>query len=58
MSAQLSLSSYQLTVLPAEIGNLTNLTHLSFYDNQLTSPSAEIVQQGTQAILAYLRKQL
>lgn len=37
--------------------NLTNLTALSLSDNPLTSPVKEIVQQGAQAILAYLREQ-
>ena len=35
---------------------LTNLTSLSLDNNPLTSPPSEIVQQGTQAILAYLQQ--
>jgi Leucine-rich repeat (LRR) protein len=52
------LRNNQLTVLPAEIGNLTHLIQLSHSDNNLTSPPPEILQQGTQPILAYLRQQL
>lgn len=41
-----------------EIGNLTHLIQLSLDKNPLTVPSPEIAQQGTQAILTYLREQL
>jgi Leucine-rich repeat (LRR) protein len=55
---QLHLRNNQLTALPLEIRNLTNLIQLSLSDNQLTSPPPEIVKQGAQEILAYLREQL
>jgi len=44
--------------LPPEIGQLTQLTELDIDNNPLKSPPPEIVDQGTEAILAYLRAQL
>jgi len=55
---QLSLSQNQLTQVPKELGQLANLTQLSLSQNpDLVSPPPEVVAQGTQAILAYLREQ-
>jgi Leucine-rich repeat (LRR) protein len=54
----LVLGDNQLTVLPNELANLTNLIEFKLNSNPLISPPPEIVQQGTQAILAYLREQL
>lgn len=51
----LSLSATQITELPVELGQLPNLIQLSLYNTPLTFPPPEIVQQGTPAILAYLR---
>ncbi|KKK78253.1 hypothetical protein LCGC14_2845420, partial [marine sediment metagenome] len=45
----------QLTELPPEIGKLTNLDTLSLAENPLKLPPLEIVEQGTEAVLAYLR---
>ncbi|MGF1933939.1 MAG: COR domain-containing protein [Nostoc sp. ChiQUE02] len=56
---KLSLLNNQLSSLPLEISQLSNLTRLSLDNNpQLTSPPPEIVEQGTQAILTYLRERL
>ena len=56
---ELNLDNNQLSSLPPEISQLSSLTTLSLFDNpQLTSPPPEIVKQGTQAILNYLRKRL
>lgn len=54
----LNLDDNQLTALPPEIGQLTKLELLSLEGNPLTSPPPEIVEQGTQAVLAYLRERL
>jgi Leucine-rich repeat (LRR) protein len=54
-ATELDLFNYQLSSLPPEISQLSNLTTLSLYKNlQLSSPPPEIVKQGTQAILTYL----
>ncbi|AFY80496.1 COR domain-containing protein [Oscillatoria acuminata] len=55
---QLDLGDNQLSALPPEIGQLSNLTTLELSGNPLTSPPPEIVEQGTKAVLAYLREQL
>ena len=54
----LDLRGNRLTTLPPELGQLTNLMSLRLDGNPLTSPPPEIVEQGTQAVLAYLREQL
>ncbi|MFN6566356.1 COR domain-containing protein [Dendronalium sp. ChiSLP03b] len=56
---KLVLRNNQLSSLPPEIGQLSQLTTLVLDKNpQLTSPPPEIVEQGTQAILTYLRERL
>ena len=55
---QLGLQDNQLKSLPPEIGNLTNLTTLFLDGNPLTSPDPGVVEQGTEAVLAFLRQQL
>ena len=52
----LFLDINQLTTLPAEISSLTVLTRLTLDGNPLISPPPEIVEQGTSAILSFLRK--
>jgi Leucine-rich repeat (LRR) protein len=49
------LQGNQLTSVPTELGNLTNLTKLLLYNNPLESPPANVLEQGTEAVLAYLR---
>jgi hypothetical protein len=47
--------------LPIQIGNLTSLTctdcSLNLANNPLISPPPEVVEQGTAAVLNYLRNQ-
>jgi len=54
----LNLERNQLTRLPAELGELTNLFALYLGDNPFESPPPEVLGQGQQAVLAYLRAQL
>ncbi|MDZ8109997.1 MAG: COR domain-containing protein [Nostoc sp. DedQUE12a] len=54
----LYLQDNQLSSLPPEICQLSSLTLLYLDNNPLTSPPPEIVEQGTQAILAYLQERL
>ena len=52
---ELDVEGNQLTELPPEIGQLSNLRKLNLNGNPLQTPPPEIVQQGTEAVLAYLR---
>ncbi len=53
---QLYLDKNQLTSVPKELCQLTNLTMLHLEGNPLQSPPLEVVEQGTKAVLAYLRE--
>ncbi len=54
---ELSLSGNQLTQVPVEIAQLTSLQELDLRDNpDLLTPPPEIVAQGTEEILAFLRE--
>jgi internalin A len=59
---RLSLQYNPLQRLPPDMGNLTNLTcsYCSLYLDKTTviSPPSEVVEQGTVAILEYLRHQM
>ena len=47
-----------LTMLPPELGRLEALQELKLEGIELIDPPPEVVEQGTKAILAYLREQL
>lgn len=51
----LSLARNDLVLLPAELGQLEYLTELDVSGNPLEEPPPDIVEQGTDAILRYLR---
>ena len=51
----ISLNNNPIQALPEAITNLPHLKVLSLYNNNLTFPPPEIVTQGTQEILTYLR---
>ncbi|WP_375453124.1 leucine-rich repeat domain-containing protein [uncultured Nostoc sp.] len=56
---KLFLNHNQLSSLPSQFSQLSNLTELFLSNNpQLSSPPPEIVKQGTQAIFTYLRARL
>jgi Leucine-rich repeat (LRR) protein len=53
----LSLSHNQFTQLPPELGQLTETLRLDLSNNpRLVSPPPEVIEQGTEAVLAYLRR--
>jgi len=53
----IDLGTNQLTQIPVELGQLTNLQELYVNDNSdLLTPPPEIVAQGTEEILAFLRE--
>ena len=54
---ELDLENNQLSSLPAEIGSLPALTELRLDDNPLITPDPTIVDQGTAAVLSFLRQQ-
>jgi len=55
---ELWLDDNQLTELPPEIGKLSSLKGLWLSDNPLTFPPPAIVNQGSKAILSFLREKL
>ena len=52
----LDVGGNALTVLPAELGKLNGLEDLWVLGNPLVVPPPEVVEQGTAAILDYLRQ--
>jgi len=52
---QFSLHGNQLKIVPPELGQLPKLWDLTLLGNPLESPPIHSVEQGTKAILAYLR---
>jgi len=55
---ELDLSNNEFEVLPSVIGLLPRLENLIVDDNDIISPPPEIIAQGTQAILTFLRERL
>ena len=52
---ELHLGDNQLTTLPAEIGELTNLTRLDLEGNQLPDSLMALANEGVDELLTYLR---
>ncbi|HBG28529.1 MAG: hypothetical protein A2Y10_11365 [Planctomycetes bacterium GWF2_41_51] len=53
---KLYLHKNRLFTIPQELGQLQNIRELSLKNNPLESPPQDVIQRGTQAILAYLRE--
>jgi internalin A len=52
---RLDVGLNRLTALPKRIGQLTALTTLELRGNPLETPPPDVVAQGTQAVLEFLR---
>jgi len=52
----LLLQSNRIAALPVELGQVRTLSGLSMSENPLYFPSAEVVEQGVQALLLWLRE--
>ncbi|MBA2681600.1 MAG: leucine-rich repeat domain-containing protein, partial [Ktedonobacteraceae bacterium] len=52
----LDLRNNQLTQIPIELAHLSNLQEIYLENNPILTPPPEIVTQGTQAILTFLRE--
>jgi Leucine-rich repeat (LRR) protein len=53
---RLDLQNNQLTTLPETLGKLTQLKTLYLRGNPMNDPPPSVVEQGTRAVLAYLRE--
>lgn len=52
----LLLQGNRIAALPVELGQVRTLSGLSLSENPLYFPSAEVVEQGVQALLLWLRE--
>jgi Leucine-rich repeat (LRR) protein len=55
---KLQIDHNKLIQLPVELGSVPSLRELTFQGNDLRTPPAEILEQGTMAISEYLKRML